>query len=394
MGRGLLAAQRVSYMTSAIQFHDRLGAGRVPAYGVALQPHRTTTPGGFTISRFLISVAALLAAAACTHSPRDSVATVLALRETPPIGLAGDAADDPAIWVAPTWGSSRVIGTQKKGGYYVYDLEGRVVQELLLGLPNNVDLAADFPWPDGPAPIVAASDRADNTVPLFRFDTATGRMATTAAARIATGFAEVYGVCIGRRGDDTLVAATSKVGEVGVWRLVVRDGAVVGDRISAFALGSIAEGCVIDGAANAVYVAQELRGLWRVALNDRDGAGRTLVDQVGKPGRLAADVEGVSLWEGRDGAGYLVVSVQGRSRFHVYDRSPGNAYRGAFRIGRGPGADAVSGTDGLAVTSAALGDALPRGLLVVQDDKNTAPAATQNFKYVSWADVAAALNLP
>jgi 3-phytase len=79
----------------------------------------------------------------------------------------------------------------------------------------------------------------------------------------------------------------------------------------------------------------------------------------------------------------------------VYDRAGENTYRGAFSItasadGR---ADAVSGTDGIAASSAPLGPDFPHGVFVAQDDENTDPAALQNFKYVSWADVEAALGL-
>lgn len=334
-----------------------------------------------------------LALGACAHTSSSSVARIPARAETPPVGIAGDAADDPAIWVTPNPDHTRVIGTQKKGGYYVYDLDGRVVQELLLGRPNNVDLVDGFAWRDGAAPLVVASDRADNTIPLFRLDPASGRMETTPRARIATGFAEVYGVCVGKRGAETLVVATSKIGEVGVWRISpVGDGAT-GEKIAAFALGSIAEGCVLDGANNAYYVSQELVGLWRVGFEDAAGASKTLVDKVGAGGGLIADVEGVTLWDGAGGAGYLIVSVQGRSVYNVYDRAPPHAFRGAFRIGHGPGGDEVSGTDGIAVSSAPLGPNYPRGLFVAQDDVNTDPAATQNFKYASWADIAAALKL-
>jgi 3-phytase len=333
------------------------------------------------------AVAACLLAAgmlsACAQTPKVS-----ALVETPPVGLAGDAADDPAIWVAPTPAQSRVIGTQKKGGYFVYDLDGKTMQEIPLGLPNNVDLVDGFAWSEGAAPLVVASDRADNTLPLFRIDPATGLMDVQPRARIATGWAEVYGVCIGRHGADTLVIATSKIGEVGVWKVAADLSA---EKIGAFALGSIAEGCVIDGVRGVAYVAQELEGLWRFALDDASGAQRTLVDKVGD-GRLVADVEGVSLWEGAGESGYIVVSVQGRSQYAVYERAGDNAYRGSFRI-VGGGADRVSGTDGIAVVSALLGDKYPRGLMVAQDDRNTRPRATQNFKYVSWADVAAALAL-
>ena len=79
----------------------------------------------------------------------------------------------------------------------------------------------------------------------------------------------------------------------------------------------------------------------------------------------------------------------------MYDRGGENAYRGAFTIGASAdgSADGVQGTDGIDVVSAPLGSAYPQGLFVAQDDENTAPDALQNFKYASWAEVAAALQL-
>lgn len=333
------------------------------------------------IHKWLIVLPLLLAG--CAQVPR--VPSVL---ETPPVAQVGDAADDPAIWVAAYSERSRVIGTQKKGGYLVYDLQGRLVQDLPLGRPNNVDVVDGFAWAEGPAPIVVASDRTDNTIAMFRLDPELGVLEITPRFRINTGFAEVYGVCAGRQGDAIQIVATGKSGEFSVWSL--RGGATVPERMMDFSFGAITEGCAVDGANNAVFVAEENRGLWRVPLGTADGAGRALVDAVGQ-GRLVPDVEGVSIWEQGD-AGYVVVSVQGRSRFAVYDRKAPHAWRGSFAIGPG-GADAVSHTDGVAVTSIPLGESFPEGLLVAQDDKNTDPAATQNFKYVSWADVARALKL-
>ena len=45
------------------------------------------------------------------------------------------------------------------------------------------------------------------------------------------------------------------------------------------------------------------------------------------------------------------------------------------------------------MSSAALGDGLPQGLLVVQDNTNTNPDANQNFKLVDWRSIATALSL-
>ena len=43
--------------------------------------------------------------------------------------------------------------------------------------------------------------------------------------------------------------------------------------------------------------------------------------------------------------------------------------------------------------SAPLGPQFPQGLLVVQDGRNLTPAEKQNYKFVSWAEVASSLKL-
>jgi 3-phytase len=322
-------------------------------------------------------------------------ATVQPVRETPPVGVPEDAADDPAIITGSTPADTRIIGTQKKGGLYVYDLDGKVVQEILSGRPNNVDMRAGFAWPDGEGAVVATSDRSDNTVALYRFDPATKQLDPNARMRIPTGFVEVYGVAIGRLNDAFVVVATSKTGDVAQWTLALQDGAIKADRTRAFALGSITEGAVIDDETRTLYLSQELVGLWRVPLDPAQGDKPEPVDVIAPNGNLAPDVEGVAIWRGPGTTGYLIVSAQGESRFNVYDREAPHRFRGTFRIVDNPnaGVDGVTTTDGLEATSAPLGPDFPRGLLVVQDDLNTQPDATQDFKYVSWADVETALGL-
>jgi 3-phytase len=341
----------------------------------------------------ILAILGAAALSACASWP-----TVPALRETAAVAATGDAADDPAIWVAPDPGDSLVVATQKQGGLYIFDLSGAIVQEAPGGRPNNVDLRDDFNWSEGPSPIVGASDRTDNTIVLWRFDAAARRLDPMPRARIPTGFREVYGFCIGRMDRHYVALATDRdSGEVGLWRLQTdADAGISAERIASYTLGSIAEGCVIDDDAGAYYLAQELEGVWRVDLDDATGASRRLIDRVGGGGNLVADVEGLALWRRSDGAGYLIASVQGNSTFAVYRRDGANEYLGAFRVGSSAdgAADAVQGTDGVDVTSTPLSVDLPQGLVVVQDDRNTNPRDLQNFKYVSWEDVAAALGLP
>lgn len=137
-------------------------------------------------------------AGACATVPPitgDPAVTVTARAETPPVGTAReDAADDPAIWRNPANPSaSLIVGTDKKGGLYVYDLKG--AQKSFLAAPglNNVDLI-DI---SGGRVLVIASDRSDlTTVNLFMalLDTATGTL--TPAGKIAVGPGEGYGICM------------------------------------------------------------------------------------------------------------------------------------------------------------------------------------------------------
>ena len=60
----------------------------------------------------------------------------------------------------------------------------------------------------------------------------------------------------------------------------------------------------------------------------------------------------------------------------------------------GPGGiDGISETDGLEVTSRNLGPGFEHGAMIAQDGRNLLPNARQNFKYVSWTDIARALDL-
>ena len=348
-----------------------------------------------------IALLALVVLSGCATTPPAPPAQIVsAARETAAVNAAGDAADDPAIWIAPEAEQSLVIATQKQGGLYVFDLAGAIVQEAPGGMPNNVDLRDGFAWADGAGPLVGASDRSDNSIVLWKFDPAARKLDPAPRARIATGFAEVYGFCLGRAGDGWIAVATSTLGDVGVWRISLdAQGKPQGVRVARFNLGpavdaSITEGCVVDDQAGVYYLAQEMVGVWKVPFGDETGEKRKLIAKVGD-GRLIADVEGLTIYPTANGGGYLIASVQGWSQYAVYDRGGDNAYRGSFSIGASTDgtADAVSGTDGIDVTAAPLGPNYPAGMFVAQDDENTDPGALQNFKYVSWAEIAAKLGL-
>jgi 3-phytase len=309
----------------------------------------------------------------------------------------GDAADDAAIWVNPAdAAASVVIGTDKKAGLHVYDLGGRELQFLPLGETNNVDLKADFPFRQGPAPILATTNRATGSIMLLRFDPSSRRIQPEPIAEIPHG-PKSYGVCLHRAPDGAVnVGATVDGGPFSQWRLeVTSSGEIVSTLIRTLEFASPAEGCVFDDQLGRLYVGEEDKGIWRFPADPARGDAGILIDEVNALRGFPADVEGVDIYALDGGDGYLIVSNQGNSTFRVYERGGDNAYVGRFRVtGCADGsADAVTDTDGLATVSDSLGAAWPAGLLVVQDHRDKGRDGRQNFRYVSWADVAGKMKL-
>src|SRR5215469_6409283 len=59
----------------------------------------------------------------------EPVVAPRSLVETEPVPSSGDAADDPAIWIHPDDpAKSLVLGTDKKGGLNVFDMDGKRLQ--------------------------------------------------------------------------------------------------------------------------------------------------------------------------------------------------------------------------------------------------------------------------
>lgn len=326
------------------------------------------------------------------REPATSLLPVLqATEQTEGVGRWGDAADDPAIWIHPHDAArSLVLGTNKKKGLLVYDLQGRQRQLLEVGRLNNVDVRQQVRLAGRSVDLAVATQRDENALALFEIDPE-GLLRDV--GRVPTDLQEIYGTCLYQPPEGGLeVIANDKDGRFIQYRLELRDGVYGGQPVRRFRVDSQPEGCVVDDRQGRLFVGEEDVGIWSL-LARADASGKlTMVMPVGP--RLVADVEGLALYHG-EMASYLVASSQGDNSFVVIDARPPHAYRGAFRIGLNPdaGIDGVSETDGLEVTAANLGAPFTQGMLVVQDGYKHLPGGTQNFKYLPWRDVARALGL-
>lgn len=364
-----------------------------------------------TLRTLIITAASAALLAACATGEVDyqgegegfvgEGSPVRAVLETPSVGTAGqDAADDPAVWASATpvrigGVSTRgfVAGTDKKAGLYIYGLDGAILQFLPEGLLNNVDLTEGLSVGGRPQVVLGASDRTPGKtgVSLYLFDPAgTGDNAVRPWGMIATDVVEPYGFCFARRGAEVHAVLVGHEGELRQFVLTVDPaGRPAAREVRRAEIGTISEGCAADEATNALYIAEENVGIWRYGLDPASGAARTLVQPIA-PGVLVADAEGLTILE--DGAArYLIGSSQGDSTFPVW-RIDGAApvYKGRFVVQDGT-IDGVTGTDGLDALGGPVGEAFPEGVVVIQDDVND--VGTQNFKYVDWRDIRAALAL-
>jgi 3-phytase len=125
------------------------------------------------------------------------------------------------------------------------------------------------------------------------------------------------------------------------------------------------------------------------------GEDRTLVDSTDENGNLTDDVEGMAIYYGEDGGGYLVASNQGADNYALYKRAGDNEFVGIFHVvaDEATGIDGASETDGIDVSSANFGPGFPGGIFVVQDGRNITPDERQNFKLVPWQRISDAMGL-
>lgn len=328
-----------------------------------------------------------------------SVVAVSASVESAPTGSFGDAADDPVIWANPDDpAQSLVIATDKKAGIYVYDMQGRVVQFLRDGKMNNVDLRDGFDLGGNRIVVVTASNRTNQSIAIYRLDTQARKLVDIADGIQPTGLGDPYGLCMYRshrngavyvfiNGDDTRQRQ---------WQLIdAGNGKVRARHVRDFTFDSQTEGCVADDENGTLFVNEEDVAMWRMSAEPEAGDVKTAVIRVADNPAIKDDLEGMSLYDLGNGRGYLVVSSQGNDSYAIFDRQGSHAYLGSFSVvaDASRGIDGISETDGLDVSSANLGPGFEHGAMVAQDGRNVMPIESQNYKYVSWDDIARALDL-
>lgn len=297
--------------------------------------------------------------------------TVQPVFETDPVQSSGDAADDPVILNQGK--HSWIVGTDKQWGLHAYDLTGAVVASVGRGRLNNVDAV-----PQGDNFLLAASNRSEGSIDLFIADPS--RQTLKFSSSIGIDVNDPYGLCMGTRDDNVVIFVGGTDGEVQYWQLA--DHHENGTLVRTFNFASQTEGCVYDQVNDALFVGEEAVGIWRIDLKSYQRELTLAVDGE----LLVADVEGLDICTAGDHR-VLLASSQGDDSYVAWPLDDTFTPL-KFRITADPrqGIDGASETDGLACHNSSIGN-FERGLLIVQDGRNRAPADRQNYKAVNWIDL-------
>jgi len=295
--------------------------------------------------------------------------------------------DDPAIWIHPTHPEkSLILGTDKdeKGGLYVFDLKGRIIEEKVvrnIRRPNNVDVEYGLAWGDTSIDIAVLTERLDQKLRVFRLPD---------MKPMDGGGLEVFeGEQEGEYRAPMGIALYKTPGSGDIYAFVSRKNGPQEDYIWQYRLSKGKEGSIemahvrslgkfsgqkeiealaVDDALGYLYYSDESRGVRQYFASPDSGK-----DEIALFARegFADDREGISIFPTGEKSGYLLVSDQEANEFHVYDRE--HASRALLAVLT----LSTQASDGSESCARALSPDFPQGLFVAMSDDRT-------FQLYSW----------
>lgn len=308
-----------------------------------------------------------LLVASALSMPQFTLADDSAAKITPVRQLTTSASkdqDDICFWVHPTDRSqSTIIASDKSASFvFVYDLDGKLLQQIAITKPGNIDIRQGVSLNGRVVDIVAVNQRDDGfKLRIFRVDAATRQLIAMDQGNVDTG--PNYGGCLYHsRTGKLYFLCTSSAGSVEQLELI-GDGqqAIRGTRVRTWPVGKC-EGAVADDEAGHFYIAEEGKGIWKVAAEPDAATPGELIIEVGQRDGLKGDLEGLAIYRHAANAACLIVSDQGANRFVAFDLKSPHRRLGEFQI------EGVQGTDGIDLTSQPIGKAFPEGIFACHTD--------------------------
>jgi len=203
-----------------------------------------------------------------SEKPTPKAITIQPDVQTQVMARFGDAADDPAIWInKKNPFASRVLGTNKQQGLFVYDLQGKEIQHFDSGKLNNVDVRQGVNLAGQLMDIVVATNRDTNSLDIFTVNPHSGDL--TPSGNVPTGLQEIYGFCLYhspatvQQPQGALYAIpNAKSGEFQQLKLTAKKNSKgelqwQAKKMRSFFVASQPEGCVADEQQQRLFVGEE-----------------------------------------------------------------------------------------------------------------------------------------
>lgn len=296
----------------------------------------------------------------------------------------GSDQDDMAIWIHPNdKAQSVIIGSDKFASkIFLYNLDGTSISSIDAQKPGNIDIRYNFPLGNEKVDIVAFNQReGSQVVQVYKIDPNSRTL-----TRIDDGNIQApgnYGFCMyhSLRNDKFYGITTIDSGFNLVRQIELFDngsGKVSGREVRTINMSPKTEGCVADDEYGILYINEETKAIWKLGAEpDSPSTLSTKVDDTS--GHANADLEGITIYYGANGDGYIIISSQGANEFDVYDRQSPHAYKATFKV------SGASSTDGIDVFNSNLGSVYPQGAFF-------AHSGGREFFGVPWQNIAKSNN--
>ncbi len=295
--------------------------------------------------------------------------------------------DDMTFWLHPSDPSqSTIIASDKAANrIFVYDLNGKKLQEVAAQHPGNIDTRYGFPLGVDRVDIVAFNERDTNKIRVYKMNPVTRHLEQIDDGNINSG--PNYGFSLYKSpatGKFYAFTGPEKNTKVRQFELVdAGNGRVSGvGPLRQLQQLTTSEGMVADDETGNFYVAEEGGGVWKFDAEPGGAVSGTKIASVGQNG-LRPDVEGIAIYYTANGEGYLIASSQGSSTFNVYQRKAPHAFIGTFAV------SGAAGSDGVDVINLPLNNNFAQGIFALHNGRRCpCPVAI-----VKWQDIAKPLNL-
>jgi 3-phytase len=328
-----------------------------------------------------------------TAAPAGDIAVAPAVGALAPVLITEQSAvdtDDPAIWINPEdRAQSLILGTDKGGFIFVFDLDGKIIPEKTvtgMGRMNNIDVAYGFPLGGESIDIAVATDRNEELIRIFRLPDMTpidnGGIPTFVGE---TDDRRAMGLAIYTRPSDgaffAIVSRKFGVSGAYLWQYLLEDagdGAIKATKeraFGAFVGGKEIEALAVDNELGYVYYSDETAGIHKYPADpDAPDANQELAF-FGTDG-FSQDQEGISIYKINDGTGYILVSDQQANTFRVFKREGESGDPHNHQLVKAVPVS-TNESDGSDVTNVPVDGRFPSGLFVAMSDDRT-------FHYYSW----------